>query len=204
MKLLIDFFNSNFCSNFILIITFFIALITYKSDVKQKKLKNTLELVACFLEGDWISKEDKLNWNDFFTNKLVRNACGSFSLTGEYCLTYKIKSFPFAKEETIKEDIINIFSEGISEHYGRSVINILNLLEFIACRTNNKELDFSIIRMRLLHFYQLADYYNDILSNKNEIYYPEIKKLYLKLTKLFGQKEVYGEYYVFPIENLKQ
>ena len=202
MNTITSIFNSSYVGNIILLISAIIAIRTYKEDIKQKKLLNTLNFISCFLEGNWISDEDKNNWNVFFEEMLVRNNCGKFSLTGKYITLVNVEKEFSSEEELIQEDIINIFSEGRDEEYGRSIINILNLLEFIAQKVNNKELDYNLIKIRLLRFYQLANYYNDILSNsedENKAFYPEIKKLFKKLSKDFSKKEPFGEYCIFPI-----
>lgn len=200
---IINILNSQLTANIILLITAIIALCTYRLDVRQKIIKNTNEYVSSFLEGNWVLEIDKKNWNNFFINKLCRNSEGLFALTGKYHSTITVQDGIFTKNELIDEDIINIFSEGYDEEYGTSISNILQMLEFIADKVNKKELDIDIIRIRLLRFYQMADYYNDILVKDNtfnsENPYPNIKILYQKLSKYFGEKLPIGEYCEFPI-----
>ncbi|CCZ49748.1 unknown [Acinetobacter sp. CAG:196] len=202
MNTILSILNSPYVGNIILLISAIIAIRTYKEDIKQKKLLNTLDFISCFLEGNWISDEDKKNWNEFFEEMLVRNSCGKFSLTGKYITLVNVNNGLSSEEELIQEDIISIFSEGKDAKYGKSLINILNLLEFIAQKVNNKELDYNLIKIRLLRFYQLANYYNDILyksEDENKAFYPEVKKLFKKLSKAFGKNEPFGEYCIFPV-----
>ena len=49
---------------FITTVALFIAIKTYQADVKQKRLKNTIEYIHLFLEGNWISQQDKKLWNN--------------------------------------------------------------------------------------------------------------------------------------------
>ena len=203
MDILIKITSSSALANIVLLITAIIAVRTYRSDVQQKKIKNTHDYIEKFLEGNWILKDDKLNWNKFFTKRLCRYTEGQFSLNGKYISYRTVKDGIFTKEESFEEDIINIFSEGVDEMFGRSISNILQMLEFIANKVNKKELDIDIIRIRLFRFYQMADYYNDILAKsevyRNNIPYPNIKQLNKELNKIFGVTIPIGEYCEFPI-----
>lgn len=193
---LFSFLKSELCANLIqFIILFFtcraviIAKNTLKLDIQQRKLSNTLEYIHLFLNGCWVSNEDKFNWNLFYKNKLIRNACGDFCLTGEY------------KSNGNNLPIINIFSEGYDEKYGRSITNILNVLEYIAIKINKKELDLDLIKINLLRFYLLAGFYIEILEKEtNQILYPNAKQLYELLIKTYKTNEPYGNYCEFPLE----
>lgn len=190
--------NSQFFANLILLITVLVAIQTYRSDVKQKKLTNTLEFINSFLEGNWVNQRDRQAWNDFFTSRLVRNSCGAFSLTGEFYSSLDKYNRP---EKPC--NVIEIFSEGENHHFGCAIMNILNLLEFIASKVNAGELDYDLVKMRLLRFYQLADFYNDILQNSiitTQIYFSEINKLFQRLSKTFGKNEPFAECCLFTID----
>lgn len=193
---LCEILKSDICANLIQLIilcitlhALIIAKNTLKSDIQQKKLSNTLEYIHLFLNGCWVSNEDKFNWNRFYKNKLIRNACGDFCLTGEY------------RSNGNNLPIINIFSEGYDEKYGRSITNILNVLEYIAIKINKKELDLDLIKINLLRFYQLAGFYIKILEKEQkQTLYPNTMNLYETLIKTFGTNEPYGNYCEFPLE----
>ena len=202
-----NFFASQGFENLVTVITsivtfvaVFIAIKTYLSDVKQKKITNTQDFIHNFLDGDWVSQEDKGNWNTFFNERLERNACGLFSLTGKY---YS-ESDEYSQLKT-PADIAEIFSEGLNSHFGNSISSIMNILEYIAKKVNNDELDLGLINIRLLRFYQLADFYNEILQKDGQEYnfgnsYPEITKLYKRLGNLYKNNEPLGVYCTFQLE----
>ena len=203
ISILIKILSSQICGNmiqiailFITTVALFIAIKTYQADVKQKRLKNTIEYIHLFLEGNWISQQDKKLWNKFFRYRLCRNACGDFALTGKFIVD---KGFGKGQEHI---DVLTIFSEGQFQHYGKAIINVLNVMEYVAQKVLNGELDLDLIKIQTLRFYQLADFYNDILSKDTTIeFYPKCKKLYNKISQCLKNDEPYGNYCEFPIEN---
>lgn len=200
---LYEFLCTQLCENiiqatilFVTTIALIIAIKTYCVDVKQKRLKNTIEYIHLFLEGNWISQQDKKLWNKFFRYYLCRNGCGAFALTGQFITD---KGFGEGQEYI---DVFTIFSKGQYQHYGKAIINVLNIMEYIAQKVLNGELDIDLIKIQMLRFYQLADFYSGILSKDTTIeFYPKCKKLYDKISQCFKNDEPYGNYCEFPIEN---
>lgn len=81
----------------------------------------------------------------------------------------------------------------------------MKILEFIARETNEEKLDINLISLKLLRFYQLANYYLEILDTNNpnktfqDEFYPEISKLYKKLSKLFSDTKPFLNYCTFQL-----
>lgn len=202
ISILIEILSSQICENItqiaILVITtvaLFVAISTYKSDVKQKRLKNTLEYIHLFLEGNWISEQDKELWNVFFRHRLCRNSCADFDLTDKFVVE---RGFANGLEQV---EVLTIFSEGKYQHYGSAIVNILNIMEYIAQKALCGDLDIDLMRIKLLRFYQLADFYNEILSKDTTTeFYPNCKKLFNKISNCFSNSEPYGNYCEFPIK----
>lgn len=183
----------------------FVAIKTYMSDVEQKKIKNTLEFTHNFLDGNWISKEDKKNWN-FMYEHLERKSLGDFDFTNRFGL------IPNPAENIVPEyqDVMIIFSEGEYLDYGKSVIAVMKLLEFLAKEANEEKLNFNLVSLKLFQFYKLAIYYIEILNKnkENKIFqdkyfekedYSEISKLYKKLSKLFSDSKPFLDYCTFQL-----
>lgn len=200
ISMLIKILSSQICENitqiailFITTVALFIAIKTYQADVKQKRLKNTIEYIHLFLEGNWISQQDKKYWNEFW-QKLDRNACGDFSLTGKF-----IAKGDGYENEYNALDIIEVFSEGQYQHYGKTISNVLNIMEYVADKVLCGDLDIDLIKIQLLRFYQLADFYNSILSKDcTKEFYPKCTQLYNKIILCFVTGEPYGNYCEFP------
>lgn len=184
----------------ITLVALYFAIKTYRSDVEQKRKTNTLEYLNNFEYGNWISETDKSNWN-FMYERLERKSCGDFDFTDRFVSRYN------PEEDLINEysDVIGIFSEGEYSHYGKSVIAVMKILEFIAKETNESKLDFNLISLKLLRFCQLASHYHEILDTNNpnktfqDEFYPQISKLYKKLSNLFSGTKPFLNYCTFQL-----
>lgn len=198
---IINFLSSQLLANIIILITAFYAIKTYKSDVGQKMKTNTLEYITNFEYGNWISETDKSNWNLMF-EAIERNCCGEMAFQKTFATR------PFGNgDKRDSVDVIEIFSEGLYSIEGRSICSVMSILEFIAKEVLENKLDFDLINLKLLRFYQLADFYNDILLedsiknnlNKDNNSYPNITKLYGKLFKTFSNNKPYSNYCTFQL-----
>jgi len=193
-KILLKILNSQGLNNTIIFVSAWVALITYKNNVKHKKLQTTLDIVSTFLDGNWISQKDKENWNEFYTNRLCRTACRD-EFNGKYKAYFK-EFDEMGGTIPVECDINELFMENPEEYFARSISQIMQVLEFIAKKVNGENLDEEIVRIRLLRFYWLANYYNRFLSVNT---YPEITELYNKFSKSLRNNYQIGEYCTFNI-----
>lgn len=198
-SLVFNLLNSQGLENLIVGVSAYFAIKTYMADVKHKKMQMTLDVISAFLDGNWVSIGDKKNWNCFITVRMCTDSCAKFSFTGKF-VSYSGKCDGLGGQQPIELDIADIFTEGPEQNFGDSIFAIMQMLEFIAEKTNKNELDENLIRIRLLRFYQLADYFNSSIKiNDEENSFPAITKLYKTLKESFGATVPYGENYTFDI-----
>jgi len=138
------------------IIVFFTNLRKNHLDTQQSKIQNTNALIHSFFETEaLISKEDKKNW-DFLRGRVLLEGCG-------YQNFYKEKEFrPYDNGDDYK--INKIFTEGEFEHLGRSVINVLNVLEYISTMTCKGVYDKNLIKIHFLSYLNLSKLYIEVLN----------------------------------------
>jgi len=187
-----------------LLISAIIALNQFRKDTRQKVIDNTFKYLQNFDGNQWISEKDKLNWNKIISY-LQRVSCAELEF-GDYIILQKEEYPEFFEwnphlittevdyltyeNPVIPIEIADIFSEGVLMYEGKSIVNILNVLEIIAKETLKGNLDIHLINLSLSGFYSVAMTYiyhldkalKELDPKSDEFFY--IKKLNKKLFPL--------------------